>query len=266
MNFFLISILGLVFAATVAAIFSGRKRSKAYLCGISLWCKFLPLATILIYMLLLGSNLAAGYMLESFSLASLLSVQEMVVMFLAGPMFLTRAGNLIGLSTLVYLINKIGFSESLVSGHGIFTLVISVTTITILADKMPWHPQKSYGFQAQRIRDLSLVLAGFLSLALIFLTLLKLKSLGFWLDRMFLLQLPKQILFAALASVFLGWLGIILGIGRTFLVFLICIPTCIALAFITNWSSSLVAIPFAGLLSLALASADQNLNRQRRQS
>ncbi|MEZ4742891.1 MAG: hypothetical protein R3B45_10670 [Bdellovibrionota bacterium] len=235
---------------------------KSYKVGLALWCQLLPILGFLLYMGVLALNLIFTR-LNFLELNSFLSMPEIMILFLAGPLFLTKAGNLIGISTLVYIVEK-SFGTHTNFNIGVTILVCSVTIIATLADKMPWHQKHYYGSQAQKIRELFIIALGIIAIAIMFYSFLNMRFLSFWINKIFSLHLAKKTIFIGLSVMFIGWTGVILGASRHILVLLLCLPTCLTFSFISGWPASMTAIPFTGLICLALSNADSQLNLQRR--
>ena len=98
----------LVLAVAGAALRFFQVR-RTYYIGISLWSRWLPVVATGIYLGTLAMNLAADGRIDPgpLSFTGFFSTAEVIVLFLAGPLFLTRLGNIFGALTLAYCIERL---------------------------------------------------------------------------------------------------------------------------------------------------------------
>jgi hypothetical protein len=193
------------------------------------------------------------------------SSPELVVMLLAGPMFLTRAGNLIAIATMIYGATTMLIEPAIQPpSAGLLILFTSLTITAILADRMPWHPRMNFGSLAQQIRNFFFVAICSVSLAFTIIAIIRVKPFGIWIDHLFFYQIPARTLFFALTALLLGWFGVLLGYTRHALLPVLCLPTYLVVTYLTNLPNHVLIVPFAATVALSLASADHFYNFQRR--
>ena len=237
---------------------------RAFLNGISLWCQWLPVISTLIYMLIVALSLTHIRAFSPLSLTAYFSTPELLVLLLAGPMFLTRAGNLIAIATIIFGINNLlADSGSLPSTPSLIILVASLTMNAVLADRMPWHPKPGYMSTAPQIREYFFIAVCGSSIAFTAIAVVKVRSLGIWISRLFPFDISDPALFLILCSVLLGWLGVLLGYTRHTIIPALCLPTYLISSYLTRLPNHMLIIPFIATIALSLASADRFYNLSR---
>lgn len=240
---------------------------RNYYFGIAMWARWLPVAATGIYLAALAVNLAPISELENhtLSLGGVFSTLEIVVLFLVGPLFLTRLGNILAAAAVAYSVERLlADSGTGAPNIGLFLVSGAATVVAVLGDKMPWRAAEGPQFLLHRIREIALVALAVSSLGVVAAGLLKVHGFEHWLDARFGTSASDPILLGIMLALFIGWLTVALGMTRHFTIPLLGLPTLLVLAYVTAWPSSLLVIPFALCLSLSLATAERRSQGVRR--
>jgi hypothetical protein len=258
-----LALASVVGVAVFAQGFGGARR--AYYMGISLWSRWLPVAATGVFLAVFAANLAAaGDASDSLlGLTGFFSVAEMVVLFLVGPLFLTRMGNVLAGATLAYCIERLLSGEAGPSGIGVYLVVGSATVVAVLADKMPWIGLGGTAL-AQKMREILLATLTIAALAIVFAATIKIHALSRWLNDSVHLAVPSSMLLMGMIAVFVGWLSIALGFTRQMTLPILALPTLAVTMYVTGMRGELLVVPFVLCLALSLATADRRLISRRR--
>jgi hypothetical protein len=92
----------------------------------------------------------------------------------------------------------------------------------------------------------------------------KIYAFNRWISSSFGMVLPLGVTLGLLVAIFFGWLSVALGFTRHFTIPLLCLPSLFVLAYITEWPSYLLVVPFALCMALGLASAERRTDMRRR--
>ena len=184
-------------------------------------------------------------------------------MFILGPAFFLRWGNLVASGLIVFGGLRI-YAESTYADPSLslYALAGSTTLVAILGDKMPWHTYKSSPV-AHKMRELLLVLFTLSALCLTVFAITKAPHFSSWLNRNFGTNLHSFWILCTLTVMAVGWVSISLGITRHFMLPLLSLPTVFVLAFMTSWPPHLLVIPFAICLALSLSVGERRLGLKR---
>lgn len=240
---------------------------RNYYAGIAMWARWLPVAATGIYLATLSVNLAPMAELDQHALAlnGVFSTMEIVALFLVGPLFLTRLGNVLAAAAVAYSVERLlADSGAGTPNVGLFLVSGAATVVAVLGDKMPWRAAEGPQILLHRIREIALVALAVSSLGVVAAGLLKVHGFEKWLDAHFASSLADPILLGILLALFIGWLTVALGMTRHFTIPLLGLPTLLVLAYVTAWPSSLLVIPFAMYLSLSLATGERRSQGVRR--
>lgn len=255
----------IIFVAILGARFDHLRRS--YYFGVSIWSRWLPVLATALYLSLLVVNLISspGQVPQSLQLMGVFSSAELMVLFIVGPLFLTKVGFIIAFATLAFTIERFISSGIPTSSAGCMYLFTSaVTFIALLGDKMPWFTYSATNPIAQKIRDFLVFGVAVGSLGVIGASFTQVPGFQKWVYQVLAIDIPKFLLLMILVGIFIGWLSIVLGFTRNVTIPLMSLPTLFILAYITHWPSYLLIIPFSVCLALALSTADRRtLGRQR---
>ncbi len=255
----------IVLVAILGARYEYLKRS--YYFGVNIWSTWLPVLATAIYMSLLAVNLLSeqGQLPAALDLGKFFTTLELTVLFVVGPLFMTKIGFLIAFATLSFTIERFVSSGITASSSGCLYLFTSaVTFVALLGDKMPWLSKRFSNGTAQKIRDILVVGMGIASLGLMTAAFTKIPSFQKWVMQVMSIDIPKVVILFLLIGIFIGWLSVVLGFTRNVTLPLMSLPTLFVLAFVTGWPSYLLIIPFSVCLALALSTADRrNTGRQR---
>jgi hypothetical protein len=255
----------IVLVAILGARFDHLKRS--YYFGVSIWSRWLPVLATAIYLSLLVVNLvnSPSQVPSTLKLTSVFSTAELTILFLVGPLFMTKIGFLVAFATLSFTIERFISSGIPTSSAGCMYLFTSaVTFVALLGDKMPWFANQFANPVAQKIRDIMVVGVAVGSLGVIGASFTQVPHFQKWVYQVLSIDIPKFLLLLVLIAVFIGWLSVVLGFTRNVTIPLMSLPTLFILAFITHWPSYLLIIPFSICLALALSTADRRSNGRQR--
>src|SRR5690348_4117578 len=144
-----------------------RYLKQCYYLGINTWAQWLPVLSMVVFELILLAGLLGRVPFGSpeLSVVHSLSKPEVLVLALIGPLFLTSAGNALGMATTLHLIARVGLTSG-ANGPalGIMTLLVCSTFIMILSDKIPWSRQQGFNPMATKIREIVSLIISFGSL------------------------------------------------------------------------------------------------------
>ena len=255
--FFLLALIILVrgLARRFAAI------SGSYYLGINTWGQWLPVGAAGLYFAVLVVNLASFGELGShgLNLGHTLSAFEMIFLLMIGPLLLTRWSNLVGTSVLIYLVNRLVFTEAETAAglQGILIILAASTTAAVIGDKAPWLAGDAVRMTASRMREILLVTLSIAALGAIAIGMVKYVAFGRWFNATFDAELPIVGMLAILTAVFVGWLSIALGFTRNFMMPVVALPTLTVVSYVTGCSTVILFVPFFACLALSLSSADR---------
>jgi hypothetical protein len=266
--FVCISLLALIAVAATAAMLFERLR-KSYYVGVSVWSRWAPVIATGIYLSVLAVNLATGGAVTGspLSLDGCFSLVEIIVLFLVGPVFLTRMGNLVATAVIAYCVQRALLGTMPASaglGLGLHLVTASATVVAALGDRMPWYTLESSPSFAGKLREILLAVVTLGSLTALFTGIVKVHGFAKWLGASFGLGLPSLLVLILLVSMFVGWLAVALGFARHFTIALLSLPTVYVTAYVTGWPAHLLVVPFALSMSLSLAAGERRTQSRRR--
>jgi len=254
----------IILVAILGARFEYLRRS--YYFGVNIWSTWLPVIATAIYMSLLAVNLVnePSQVPPAMDLNKFFSSLELTVLFVVGPLFMTKIGFLIALATLSFTIERFVSSGVAASASGcLYLFTSSVTFVALLGDKMPWLSKHVSNGTTQKMRDILVIGISIASLGLMTATFTKIPTFQKWIIQILNLDIPNVAILFLLVGIFIGWLSIVLGFTRNVTLPLMSLPTLFVLAFVTGWPSYLLIIPFSVCLALAVSTADRrNSGRQ----
>ena len=260
-----IAILLAITSVLLVAFFSKRSGvlRKIYFSGVSFWSQWMPVLASAAYLGFLASNVtqlkaSPLYMGDTFNFV------ELIGLFLVGPLFLTRVGNILATATLIYCFQHFILDPSSIATAPIFVFTAALTTIAILGDKMPWIPQSSSGPAGAKLRDAMLAVLTLGAMGVLVATVIKIYAFNRWLGDTVGVEISVYITMGLLLSSFMGWLLIALGMSRSIALPILSLPTTIALAFITGWGAYMLVIPFTMCLAFTLTSSERRTASSRR--
>lgn len=257
---FILGILGL------ALLRESPTLRRAMYFGIELWSMVLPLLSVMIYLSILFVNVYPAKSLNPrmLDLSHYFSMAELTVLLCVGPLFLTRFGNLLGLATAFYAVERVALGSSGAHGMsaGLMLLVGSSSIIAVLADRLPWHSGIAKEIASKKLRELLVNLVAVLALGLFFAAILKSYKYADWLESFFGFAVQREVVLAALTLALVGWLGIALGFMRGALLSILLLPTILTITFIGQTPNYALIIPFFIILGLCLATSDHRLLRR----
>jgi hypothetical protein len=260
----LLALLSIIALALVARRSDDLRRM--YYAGIAAWARWLPVVATGIFLAVLVTNLmtdeAAGA--PSLSLAPFFSTAELVVLFLVGPLFLTRLGNVLATAAVLYFIERlvVGYSGQTPT-LAVYLVMAAATIVAVLGDKVPWLAGESTTPLAHRFREVLLIAFTIACLAVVFTGIVKIHAFNRWIAATFGMAMPAAVTLGLLVAIFCGWLSVALGFTRNFTIPLLCLPSLFVLAYITGWPSYLLVVPFVLCLALGLSTAERRNGARR---
>jgi hypothetical protein len=263
-----ILLIALVALTATAAVLFERLR-KSYYVGVSVWSRWAPVTATGIYLSVLAVNLSTGGAVAGspLSLDGCFSTVEIIALFLIGPMFLTRIGNLVATAVVAYCVQRallgtisVGSSAAL----GLHLVAASATVVAALGDRMPWYSSENAPSLAGKLREILLATVTIGALAALFTGIVKVHGFSRWLTGTFGMGIPVFVVLLLLVGMFVGWLAVALGFARHFAIALLSLPTVYVMAYVTGWQAHLLVVPFALSMSLSLASGERRIQSRRR--
>lgn len=257
----------IVLVAILGARYEYLKRS--YYFGVNIWSTWLPVLATAIYVGLIAINLLSerGQLPAALDLGRFFTSVELTVLFVVGPLFMTKIGFLIAFATLSFTIERfVSFGFTASSSGCLYLFTSAVTFVAILGDKMPWLSKRFSNGTPQKIRDILVVGMGIASLGLMTAAFTKIPSFQKWIVQILGIDIPNVLILFVLIGIFIGWLSVVLGFTRNITLPLLSLPTLFVLAFVTGWPSYLLIIPFSVCLALALSTADRRHRGHQRQT
>jgi hypothetical protein len=257
------AILAIIIIISIALTIQGlgtkfSKLRNLYFLGIVLWSRWLPVLAALTFICILGANVVGGdtSFHKLLSLRSVLSYPETMILLLLSPIMFTRAANLIAAGALLYLLQRLFFSDAHIVSGAWLTMIASTTTLAMLADRMPWVAIQGTTSVAVSIREvvINMIALGLLIASMFSLT--KVSQFVLWSDTNFSLTLSASVVSGVLGAMMVGWVCISMGLKRHFILPLLSLPSLFVLAFITSWPPYMLVVPFAAILALSLSSID----------
>lgn len=239
---------------------------RAYYLGVAAWSRWLPVVGTGLFLAILALNLAQPHAFRALTLTSTFSTLELVVLFLVGPLFLTRIGGVLATATVLYCIERLLLGNADASPTiGLQLVCAAATFAAVLGDRIPWLAGTPSAV-APKLREILLVVVTIACLAIVFTALIKVHGFHRWFTGFIGLDLPAPVAMVGLVLLFLGWLSVALGFTRPFAITLLTLPTLFALAYVTACPASWLVIPFALTLALSLATAERRTMLRRRQT
>lgn len=260
--FLAIALAGL--ASVIALRFARLQRHT--LVGAAALARWAPVAATGLYLAVLAVNLSPGAPLNGhdLNLSGVFSTVEIIVLFLIGPLFLTRMGNVLAVATVAYSIERLLAGAAWTPNVALFIVSGSATTVAMLGDKMPWLQAEGSQILAYKVREIVLIALTTAALGVLGVGMLKAHALSIWVGELFKLQISYVAIMAAIAATFVGWLTVALDSTRRFAVAILALPTLVVLAYVTEWPSTLLIIPFALCLALSLTHGERRPRSRRR--
>jgi hypothetical protein len=249
-------------------VFSQRSPllKRSYYAGIGLWSRWLPVCAVGIYLAILTVNLASGGSTgeRNLTLNGFFSVPEIIALFLVGPLFLTRIGNLLAAATLVYCGERLLLLHPPGTTAALYLVTGSLTFIAVIGDKMPWHPADAASAVARRLREVLVLAVALGALAITFTALIKAHGFARWATATFGMPVTGYETMLLLVAVFVGWLAVALGFSRHLVMPVLLLPSLFVLAYVSSWPSHLLVMPFSLCFALSLAAAERRVVGVRR--
>lgn len=261
MNSMIVAVLLVFLAIAVISMVTSMTLAlkKIFYIGVSIWSRWLPVLASIIYLTILGSNLIVGgnFGGNILNLSGFLSIPEIVVLFLVGPMFLTRVGNVLALATVLYCTQRLLFGEAEGASLSMLLMIGSAMIIAVLNDRMPWIASGGLDPAAIKLREIISMTLSVGSMVVIIVTILKIYAFAKWMKLTLGVGISPAVALAGLVLMCVGWLSVAAGFTRHMTLPLLCLPTLFALAFLTGWPSYLMVIPFSAAVALSLATAER---------
>lgn len=248
-----------------AAAANARRLRAAFYAGLAAWARWLPVAATGLYLAVLAVNLAPkgpgrGHALN---LDGLFSMPEVLVLFLIGPLLLTRIGNILAIAAVAYSIERLVARGSDAS-VALYLVAGAATVVAAIGDKMPWLAAEGAQILAQKVREITLVALTISALGVIAVALFRVHALASWFSALSGWNVSGVAAFGMLTLLIVGWLAIALGLTGAFTLPLLAVPTLLAMAYVTTWPTPLLVVPFALCLALSLASGERRLQSRGR--
>ena len=240
--------------------------TRRYYAGLAFWSRWLPVLATALFLAVVTVNLAQGGTASdrTLSLGGFFSVPEIIILFLVGPLFLTRLGNVVAAGLLVYCLERLVLTQQSGTSPALYIVAGGAAVVAVLGDRMPWLAAGGRGRLAQNLREGLLLGLTLGALAVVFLGLVKVHGLVRWLGATAGVALPLTLVLPGLVALFLGWLMIGIGYTRHLALPLLSLPTLFVLAFVSGWPSHLLVVPFALAFALSLAPVERRLLLGRR--
>src|SRR5690606_7999890 len=120
------------------------------------------------------------------------SSAEMTVLFLVGPLFLTKIGFLVAFATLSFTIERF-VSAGIPTGSAgcMYLFTSAVTFVALLGDKMPWFANQIASPVAQKIRDILVVGVSIGSLGVVAASFTQVPHFQKWVYQVLSIDIPK---------------------------------------------------------------------------
>jgi hypothetical protein len=179
-------------------------------------------------------------------------------------MFLTRYGNVLATALLVFSVERLAQAQIWSPSIGVCLVVGATLLVATLGDKMPGTRPGGPQALAQKLREIMLVGLTVGALAVITVTIFRIRAFNQWAGELFGIQIADVAALALVGGLFFGWLCVALGFTRPLGLPLLAVPTLLALSFVTAWPTPLLVIPFTLCLALSLAAGDRRNQGRRR--
>ena len=228
---------------------------RGYYYGVTFWSRWLPVIAVGVVFVLIITNLIGMSHTYFLSLYPTLSLVEVGVLLFILPFFFTSNVCFFSYSAFLYLFIKFLFATQ-VPSFGCILLISCFIIIGILSDKLPWVVQT----RSSSVKTLREFLIGFVCIGLLGVvayTIFNLSGFIKWMEEIYKLHLGFNTWIFIVVAIFGGWIFTILGFGRRFSLPILCYPSLIFVAWITNWPSYFLIIPFTILMTLALSETDR---------
>jgi hypothetical protein len=246
----LLAVLGLRF----------EQLQRGYYFGVHLWSRWLPVAAIGVFIAVVFVNLVGAAARGPLAIGSFLAVPELALLALAGPLMLTRYGNVMAMGLVAYLLVRVlGAANDSVPTPAIHFFLGPLTVVAVLGDKMPWRLADGPNALAQKIREILLVLSTVGAIAIVGLCIFKVVGFARWTNGRFGLPITPPATLFLLFALFTGWVTVALDLTRNFTIPLLGLPTLFVFAFVTGWPSPFLIVPFAVCMSLSLSTAERRV-------
>lgn len=263
MNSMIVAVLLVFLAIAVLAVVASAifELKKVFYLGVAIWSQWLPVLAVIIYLTILGSNLLVGsdFGGKILNLSGYMSIPEIVVLFLVGPMFLTRVGNILALATVAYCTQRLLFGDTSAASLSLLLMIGSAMVVAVLNDRMPWIAASGYDPTAAKLREMISLGLSIGGLVVILVSIVKVYAFTKWLNALTGIAVSAPAVLSCLVLMSVGWLSVAAGFTRQITMPLLCLPSIFALAFLTNWPSYLLVVPLSACIALSLASADRRL-------
>ena len=228
---------------------------RAYYFGITFWSRWLPVIAVFVICTLLMINLLGLPHSHVLSLYPTLSMVEMGMFLFVLPFFMGTSVCFFAYSAFLYLFIKFLFA-SIVPSFGCIVLISCFIIVGILADKLPWALKIRHS-SVRNLREFLLAFVCIGLLGVVVYTIFNLSGFVKWMEDIYKLHLEYTTWICIVVGIFGGWIFTILGYGRRFSLPLLCYPSLIFVAWVTNWPSYFLIIPFTILLTLSLSETDR---------
>jgi len=253
----------LLLASLSIAVLGARSAflRESYYRGIQVWSRWIPIAAVLLFWFLIGSNLFSNvtFFGQSLHVGDFLNHPRLVVLFIAAPILLTSAGSTLALGILVFTAERAISAEIAKPNFAAMMLFSTLTIIIVLGDHMPWLQAKRSRGIARNLRQIVLILIAGGAMLSSLLAIVRIASFSKFINHLMVTNFSTTFLLVCLMILIVGWAAVLLGMSRHFLTALFCLPTLMVFAFVTTWPHSALAIPFAACVALCLAAHDRRL-------
>ena len=179
----------------------------------------------IIYLVILGSNLIVGgnFGGKILNLSGFLSIPEIVVLFLVGPMFLTRVGNVLALATVLYCSQRLLFGDAEGASASMLLMIGSAMIIAVLNDRMPWIASGGIDPAAVKLREIISLTMSVGSLVVILVSIVKIYAFSKWMNTTLGVVISPAVALAGLVLMTVGWLSVAAGFTRHMTLPLLCL-------------------------------------------
>ena len=237
----------------------------SYLAGLRFWARWLPILSMFLFVFIIFANVshALGSYYPLLSTKGVLKKQELFLLAILAPFFLTQFGAIVACCISIYLSCKIAYlpMDEIRSLFGVSAMLACSGFVSFLGDKIFRHPPTGSVFMGDKIRYLAKWLISLFGIIFTIGALFNQEKILDWYQATFFLgaNLSSSMIILLLVALALGWVFVLMTAENHFIYAVLCLPTIMIFAYFSAEFYPFTILPAVTCLSLLVSSANSSV-------